>query len=56
MAYKIKTEASKYGYRDGKDSFLLERSINNPYQFGTVAYHEYMDAWNRGYEEEQDKY
>jgi hypothetical protein len=54
MSYKIKSEASKKGYRDGKDCCLLERDKNNPYEPLSVDWTEYENAWDLGWEDEEN--
>ena len=57
MSYKINTSASKLGFRDGKDAYLLDRKINNTFDplDEIIAFEEYEEAWYRGFEEEQFK-
>lgn len=55
MSYKINSEASLLGLRDGKDAYLLDRKINNPYNPFSTAYKEYENAWNQGFLEEEMK-
>lgn len=56
MSYSIKSKASADGLRDGKDAYLLERKIKNPYDPFSLAFKEYENAWYQGYEEESLKY
>lgn len=55
MSYKLYSSAYVIGLRDGKDAFLLDRKLNNPYDpiDDRIAYQHYEDAWYQGYEEEQ---
>jgi hypothetical protein len=52
--YKIKTNASRIGLRDGRDAFLLERKMKNPYDPFSMDFIEYENAWKQGYEEEEN--
>jgi len=44
--------ATKKGFRDGKDCALLERELKNPYVEGTAEYDIYITAWKEGYDTE----
>lgn len=54
MSYKIKSEASRKGLRDGKDAYLLDRPLKNPYDPFSTEFGEYENAWYQGFEEEEN--
>lgn len=52
------TELEKKAYRDGRDAYILDRAMDNPYKGSDLTedvllYKEYEDAWYAGWEDEQ---
>ena len=52
METKKEVNPARAGFRDGRDCFLLDRPMKNPYRYGSTAYYEYAYHWELGYEKE----
>lgn len=52
--YKASSSAFRLGLAHGKDAYLLDKEINNPFCpiDEIINHNEYEEAWNIGYEEE----
>lgn len=47
---KIETDAFALGIRDGKDAYLLDRGLNNPYSPKDLySYSQYIKGWHIGF-------